>query len=146
MFKRIYLAVAFCLEAVMAMNAQLAAELPGNDYSIDSSRIYNMYVGLENMNFIKDNEFSGSVMKGYTLPGLWLQPSVKYYPLSNVKLELGFRALIYDGAIKYPNLAYQDIAVWKGGQYQRGAHLLPMFRAQVQLSKVQLVWELRVPS
>lgn len=140
MFKRIYLAVAFCLEAVMAMNAQLAAELPGNDYSIDSSRIYNMYVGLENMNFIKDNEFSGSVMKGYTLPGLWLQPSVKYYPLSNVKLELGFRALIYDGAIKYPNLAYQDIAVWKGGQYQRGAHLLPMFRAQVQLSNVQLVW------
>ena len=99
-----------------------------------------MYVGVRNMNFIKDNEFSGSVMKGYTLPGLWIQPSVKYYPLSNVKLELGLHALIYDGAIKYPNFAYQDIAVWKGAQYQRGAHLLPMFRAQVGLGNVNLVW------
>lgn len=126
--------------AVPAASAQTAADMPAEDYSIDSARIHNMYVGVRNMNFIKDNEFSGSVMKGYTLPGLWIQPSVKYYPLSNVKLELGLHALIYDGAIKYPNFAYQDIAVWKGAQYQRGAHLLPMFRAQVGLGNVNLVW------
>lgn len=138
--KAVVLAGLFFVGGPVGAYAQLAAGLPSEDYSIDSSRVHNMYVGIRNMNFIKDNEFSGSVMKGYTLPGLWLQPSVKFYPLANVKLEAGFHALIYDGAIKYPNFAYQDIASWKGAQYQRGAHLLPMFRAQVRLSNVHLIW------
>lgn len=31
-------------------------------------------------------------------------------------------------------MAYQDIAHWKGDQYQKGFHALPWFRAQVALS------------
>lgn len=109
-------------------------------YDIDSMDVHTLHVGIDNLNFFKDNEFSGSVMDGYTLPGFWIQPSALYYPLSNIKLQLGFHALVYDGAYKYPNYAYQDIANWKGNQYQKGAHLLPFFRAQVQFDNVNLVW------
>ena len=31
-------------------------------------------------------------------------------------------------------MAYQDIAYWKGDQYQKGVHVLPYFRAQMALS------------
>lgn len=109
-------------------------------YDIDSTHVHTLHVGIDNLNFFKDNEFSGSVMDGYTLPGFWIQPSAIYYPLSNIKLQLGFHALVYDGAYKYPNYAYQDIANWKGNQYQKGAHLLPFFRAQVHFDNVNLVW------
>lgn len=62
-----------------------------------------------------------------------------FYPLKNIKLELGVHALIYSGAYKFPNYAYHDIAIWKGNQYQRGTHILPYFRAQLALSRVNLV-------
>ena len=44
-------------------------------------------------------------MKGYTLPGLWLQAKAIYYPLSNLKLEAGVHALRFWGANKYPSMA-----------------------------------------
>lgn len=109
-------------------------------YEIDSTQVNTLHVEANNLNFFKDNEYSGSVMDGYTLPGFWVQPSAVYYPLSNVKVQLGFHALVYDGAYKYPNFAYQDIANWKGNQYQKGAHILPFFRAQAQFDNVNLVW------
>lgn len=59
--------------------------------------------------------------------------------MKNIKLELGVHALIYSGAYKFPNYAYHDIAIWKGNQYQRGTHILPYFRAQLALSRVNLV-------
>lgn len=52
---------------------------------------------------------------------------------------MGVHALIYSGAYKFPNYAYHDIAIWKGNQYQRGTHILPYFRAQLALSRVNLV-------
>ena len=73
-------------------------------------------------------------MKGYSLPGFWIQPKAVFYPLGNIKLELGVHMLRYWGAKKYPSLAYQDIAEWKGDQYQHGFHVLPFFRAQMALS------------
>lgn len=66
-------------------------------------------------------------MKGYSLPGFWIQPKAVFYPLGNIKLELGVHMLRYWGAKKYPSLAYQDIAEWKGDQYQHGFHVLPFF-------------------
>lgn len=132
---KVFITLVVAVFSCGAVSAQFAPV-----YEIDSTQVNTLHVGVDNLNFFKDNEFSGSVMDGYTLPGFWVQPSAIYYPLSNVKLQLGFHALVYDGAYKYPNYAYQDIANWKGNQYQKGAHMLPFFRAQAQFDNVNLVW------
>ena len=47
--------------------------------------------------------------------------------------------LWFSGAYRYPSVSYQDIALWKGEQYQKGAHLLPFFRAQISMKSVDLI-------
>ena len=135
--------IACCLTVVAlvgsAAHAQMVERLCRTDYEIDPERQGELLVELDNISFFKDNEFAGSVINGYSLPGLWLQPKGVFYPLKNIKLELGVHALIYSGAYKFPNYAYHDIAIWKGNQYQRGTHILPYFRAQLALSRVNLV-------
>lgn len=134
--------VCFVVLFMVATVAQAQVEelVCKSDYEINPERVGELSVELDNISFFKDNEYAGSVMKGYSLPGLWLQPKGVYYPLKNIKLELGVHALIYSGAYKFPNYAYRDIATWKGNQYQRGAHVLPFFRAQLALSRVNLVF------
>lgn len=88
---------------------------------------------LNNINFLKNNEYAGRVMAGYSLPGFYLQPRVSYYALKNLKLELGFHTLNYHGANKYPAVAYSDIAHWKGEEYNN-IHILPWVRAHLQIS------------
>lgn len=132
--------IALCLLMPATLRAQFEDRLYRTDYRLDSARTNELRVEVENLSFFQDNEYTGSIMKGYTLPGLWLQPRLTYQPLKNIRLELGIHTLIYHGSYKYPNYAYRDIAVWKGTQYQRGTHILPYFRAQVQLKRLNLVF------
>lgn len=122
------------LLAIQTVSAQIPERVFKSDPRIDPDKKGQLSVELDNISFFKDNEYSGSIMKGYSLPGLWVQPKVVFYPLSNIKLEVGAHMLRYWGATKYPSLAYQDIATWKGNQYQHGFHVLPFFRAQMALS------------
>lgn len=80
--------------------------------------------------FFIDNEFEGRAMRGYTLPGASLTPKVHYRPIAEVCLEAGVTAMIYDGAYKYPSVAFHDLPEWKGGQYQKGAHLTPWLKME----------------
>lgn len=138
-FRKVACLLAFMALAGMSVKAQMVERLCRTDYEIRPERQGELSVELDNISFFKDNEFAGSVINGYSLPGMWLQPKAVFYPLANMKLELGMHALIYSGAYKYPNYAYHDIAIWKGTQYQQGAHLLPYFRAQLALSRVNLI-------
>lgn len=133
-----YLSIGLCMTGGFLKTTTVYAQIPErvfkSDYKIDPEKKGELSVELDNISFFKDNEFAGTVVKGYSLPGLWLQPKAVYYPLRNIKLEAGIHALIYHGANKYPSYAYQDIAKWKGNQYQKGMHVLPYFRAQIALS------------
>ncbi len=114
---------------------QISERVYRTEYHIDTTKARQLSVELDNLSFFKDNEFQGPYVKGYSLPGLWVQPKLVYYPLRNIKVELGAHFLLYHGANKYPSMAYLDIADWKGNQYQKGSHILPYFRAQVALSE-----------
>lgn len=114
-------------------------KLVDSDYRLSTDNAGVLAVDADALAFFKNNEFEGEQVAGYTLPGFWLQPRLSYQPLSNVRLEAGFHAAVYDGADKYPCFAYHDIARWKGDQYQRGAHVLPFLRAQAQLGSVTFV-------
>ena len=115
------------------------AVLQFGDYRVQPEEKGRLSLRIDNLSFFHDNEFTGPVMKGYTLPGLWLQPKLRYQPLENVRLELGLHALTYHGASKYPNYAYRDIAEWKGERFQKGLHVLPYFRAQLQMKRLNVV-------
>ena len=55
------------------------------DYQIDSLRTKELRLDIDNLFFFKNNEFGNSVMKGYTLPGAWINPKLSYILLPNVK-------------------------------------------------------------
>lgn len=102
---------------------------------VDTADVGALHVEIDALAFFKDNEYDGDVVKGYSLPGTRLQPRLTYTPISQVRLELGLHASLFHGANKYPAYVFHDIATWKGNQYQRGAHVLPFFRATAQLPR-----------
>ena len=109
------------------------------DYRLDSLRTRALYLNIDNLFFFKNNENNGTLMKGYTLPGAWVNPKISYQPLPSLKVEGGVYMLVYDGAYKYPNYAYQDISKWKGMHYQKGTHMLPFFRGQLNFGNLHFV-------
>ncbi len=121
-------------------SAQMAQTLGSFDYRLDTTQTKQLAIEIDNISFLKDNEYAGAVMKGYTLPGFWMQLKATYQPFDYLKLEAGAHGLVYSGAYKYPSYAYHDIEKWKGNQYQKGTHILPYFRAHLQLKSWQLVF------
>lgn len=131
----------FCIYLFFSclLSAQTSVSRYMTEYQIDSLKKKELRLDIDNLFFFKNNEFGNSVMKGYTLPGAWINPKLSYVPLSNIKFEAGVYMLWYSGAYKYPNYAYQDIAKWKGVHYQNGTHLLPYFRGQITLGNFNFV-------
>ena len=119
-------------------NADMARRMGYQPYRVDSTQTKTLGIELEALAFFKDNEFDGNVQRGYSLPGVRLQPRLTYTPIDEIKLELGLHATIYSGANKYPCYVFHDIAKWKGDQYQSGAHLLPFFRATARFKSITL--------
>ena len=64
----------FFLLCTAPLQAQVVSQLYETDYRINPGHVGSLFVEVDNMSFFKDNEFAGEVMKGYSLPGLWLQP------------------------------------------------------------------------
>lgn len=118
------------------VEAQIDEWLYQRDYRIDPDKKGELLFEFDNLSFFKDNEFEGDFQKGYTLPGVWIQPKLVFYPLGNMKLELGLNLLRYWGTNYYPTSTYVGIPTWNEEKARRGlGHLLPFFRFQVRLYK-----------
>lgn len=133
------LVLSVLLGAQLVVHAQMWQELATSPYRLDTADVRALRVQLESLSFFRDNEYEGHLAQGYSLPGLWVQPKLTYMPLRQIKVELGLQALIFNGANRYPNYVYHDIATWKGNQYTSGAHLLPWFRAQADFKRLTVV-------
>lgn len=123
----------------ISMNAQMDSLLFCREYRLDSIDNGALSVEVDNVTFFQDNEYDGHQVIGYTLPGLWIQPKATYQANEHIKIEAGFHSLLYYGKRKYPNIAYQDIGTWKGSDYSEGTHILPYFRANVQMGNMNVV-------
>ena len=106
---------------------------------IDTTRTGQLHAQVNSLAFFHNNEYSSDLAKGYTLPGAWLQPKLIYTPHPQIQLEAGAHLLLFNGANRYPNYAFHDVARWKGHQYQRGIHVLPWFRAQADFRNLTIV-------
>ncbi len=109
------------------------------EYQIDTADVRVLKVEIDNLDFFRDNEYNTCLRKGYSLPGLWVQPKLRYVPMKNILIEAGLHAFILNGANKYPNYVYHDIGTWKGNQYQKGAHILPWFRVQGKIKNLNVI-------
>ncbi len=58
-------------------------------------------VGLENCNFVWNNEYFNPIVNGYTLIGYFLRPTVGYQLSPNVIVKGGIHLLKYSGADKF---------------------------------------------
>lgn len=121
------------------MAQEMWNDMATSEYRTDTTEVKALRVEIDNLSFFHDNEYTGKLVNGYSLPGLWVQPKLTFNPIRQIGLELGLHALIFNGANKYPCYAYHDIGTWKGNQYQSGAHLLPWFRAKAQFKYLTVI-------
>ena len=136
--KRAATSLIVCL-IVQSLCAQMWDQLARSSYRIRQSDLRALRVEVDALTFFRDNEYSSKLTKGYSLPGLWLEPKLVYTPLSQIELELGAHALIFNGANKYPCYVYHDVGRWKGSQHQHGAHALPWLRAKADFRHLTVV-------
>lgn len=136
-----YLIICFLLllTGIKPAQAQMWNRLSTTDYRIDTSMVRSLRINVDNLTFFRDNEYSSTLTKGYSLPGLWIEPKLAYTPHRQIDFEVGLHASIFHGANKYPNYVYHDIGKWKGQQYQRGAHVLPWIRVRAQFKHLTVV-------
>ena len=73
----------------LPVSAQVEVGRYNTDYRIDSLKMKELRLDMDNLFFFKNNESGSSAMKGYTLPGAWINPKLSYVPLSNIKFEAG---------------------------------------------------------
>ena len=73
--------VAISINSVLC--AQISDKVYKTDYRIIPERKGELLVEIDNISFFKDDEYIGNFLKGYTLPGFWLQAKAIYYPLEN---------------------------------------------------------------
>ncbi len=125
--------------SILSGHAQMWDRLALSQYRPDTAHVKQLRIEADVLTFFRDNEYSSKLTRGYSLPGLWVQPKLTFMPLKSIRLELGAHALIFNGANRYPNYVYHDIATWKGDQYQSGAHVLPWVRAQASFKYLTVV-------
>lgn len=100
------------------------------DTAFDTSCVNDFRFSIRNLNFFRNNEYKGELVKGYTLPGFWFVPTFSYQPLATLKLEAGAYLLRYWGSNIYPSMAYGQFHGIVEEEGQKGFHALPFFRVR----------------
>ena len=68
--KTIICYIALSMSSPLLLRAQFEARLYRTDYNLNPGQTKELRLQVENLSFFHDNEFSGSIVSGYTLPGL----------------------------------------------------------------------------
>lgn len=90
----------------------------------DSITSNSVFFKLDNLNFVKDNEYSNNIADGYTLIGSQLHPKVSFYPHPKANLEVGLFGLTYAGLEKYHKLipTFSFVYTMKKSQFIMGSY------------------------
>jgi hypothetical protein len=97
--------------------AGIVPTISGQDFLIthtpDANHPKSLYLKFENTGFFKNNEFESFLVDGYTLTGNWIRPRLVYQPMENLRLELGWHYLRFNGT-------------------EKATHSLPWFSARIR--------------
>ncbi len=81
----------------LKITAQYYPESFYQQTKLDSTLENSLLFRIENSNFLKNNEYFGDFIQGYTLIGYFVNPRLVYYPAKNAKIEIGAHLLKYSG-------------------------------------------------
>lgn len=82
---------------VLSLHAQQFNPFYSHYSSFKPEAKENLYFRFENLNFAKNNEYDGELVKGATYFGYVATPKIVYYPTSNFRIEAGVRLQKYSG-------------------------------------------------
>lgn len=105
------------------------------DSRIDRKAVGELRLDIDASIFLRDNEYKSRLVKGYTLPGMRLNPSVSYQPLKNLKVDLGVYMIHYWGTNSYPKANFSSIEGIAGQHTTKAFHYVPTFRANLQFTR-----------
>ena len=114
---------AIAIIAAIASIAAAAAQTP------DMGKPRELRLNVDANLFFVNNEFT-TLMKGYSLPGFRLTPTLSYTPAKNVRIEAGAYMMHYWGADRYPNGNYLSVPEYDPENSSKGLHALPFLRAE----------------
>ena len=92
-----FIFLSIILLSFVSANSQNNSSVYIQDYKIHETDTGKLFLQINNNNFIKNNEYFGPVVEGYTLLGFNLTPRLVYIPNSKLKLTTGANFLTYYG-------------------------------------------------
>jgi len=93
--KKVYIYIYLSLISLVPGISQTNDSYYFQDFQIHANDTNKLFLQIENINFIKNNEYSGEIIKGQTLLGFNLSPKFVYYPSSKIKISAGGNFLSY---------------------------------------------------
>lgn len=99
--QRLLATTALIVMILMQAKAQNDLSIRHTHIEFDSTKTKQLIFQLENHNFLKNNEYFGDLIEGYTLTGYSLQPALCYYPTTNFRLTAGVHLQQYNGTKTY---------------------------------------------
>ncbi len=134
MMRRFRQIVLFFLLVFTTAGAQIDSLVYPSPTHIDTAEVGELSIVVDNLTFFKNNELKGTYEDGYTLPGLWFRPRLKYTPFKNLSIEAGIHSLYYYGAKSYPGGTYAGIPT-KKEESRHALHVRPFLRLHANLFK-----------
>lgn len=116
--------------SLMQAGAQIQSVETALSQWADSSR-RTISAGVKAKAFFRDDEIESPMMKGYTLPGFRLSPTLAYRHGANASIEAGAYLLHYWGASLYPRTDYSTLPDYDPENSAKGFHALPFLRARL---------------
>ena len=108
----------FCFNQLIAQDYSDLNEYLRTEKTFSADNNSKLLFGIENTNFVKNNEYFNKFYDGYTLLGYSLKPKLIYFPSANTKIEAGAYILKYSGVEEFSKV----LPVFTF-QYRIGPHL-----------------------
>lgn len=116
--------------AAMPASAQIGSVSTAMELHADSS-VRTISAAINAKAFFQNDEIESPMMKGYTLPGFRLSPTLRYRHGANASIEAGAYLLHYWGASLYPRQYYATLPEYDPANSSHGFHALPFLRARL---------------
>lgn len=71
---------------------------------LDTSRSNELWIRFNNANFFKNNEFQNDFVKGQTLTGLFIEPSLDFHTASHTLIRVGLHGMKFHGTDRFDRL------------------------------------------
>lgn len=93
----VLLVIVFFLILTFSVTGQINNQMFLKNNTINPANRNKLFFGVENVNYLKNNEYFNKYYEGFTLLGYFLKPRFIYYPDSKVKIDAGVFLQKYSG-------------------------------------------------